>query len=140
MNNIEILINRYLTAIKQKEVEIASLREGLDAAEKTKRALEDEGLSNQAALPGLEQTKSTRVTRPRLTSLPVLIIELLKKYESPKTGATIYDDVIASGFTSKSSDIRRDVYVNLNRMRNNGVIKQTEVDAKKAYYLEEGGK
>jgi hypothetical protein len=144
-NDIEKLIERYQHKIVKKEAELNELRANLESAQQTLKLLLAEGLVHQEEIPGIQNRAVRKAPIKPIddkytdTSLPDAIVDILEGTTKTMSGVEIYRKVMLHGFNSDSSNIKRDVFVNLYRLTKKGRIGQTEEESIKKYYIPMGG-
>jgi aspartate/glutamate racemase len=122
--------------ISQLEVKLAELRKMHQIAKDALMVIDGDARPEQPQ--PLETHTLIKSDRYAGKGIKNAILDILRNHKDEKViGRKIYEDLMAGGFFSESKDIRRDVYIQLNRLDKNEIILSTVQDNLKHYYLKD---
>ena len=140
-SDLEVLIDKYQNTINTLNKQLNEAKSKLDIAKAALYLLKEEGQADQKQL----FVRTTPIPIPTSNKysdwkMKDAIIDVLKNNSEQKlTGLEIYKALIKNGFHSNSANLRRDVYITLNRLRKddkNKIDRVEEEKRKKYFYVE----
>ncbi|RJQ56640.1 MAG: hypothetical protein C4526_01400 [Nitrospiraceae bacterium] len=137
------LIKKYKSEIEEYEREYANkvnaLKEKMHIAYEAVKLLEQEKMV-QSDLP-LDESTFNRITPESLNekyknmSLSQAVLDVLSNSDSYLDAGQVYEELIKSGYTSSSSDIKRDVFIALYRLDKREIITSKKTENRKKYLM-----
>lgn len=128
-SDLSKVIQKYQHIIDTLGKQVEDARNKLNIAQAALQLLQQEGMAGQNKLFEIPPEKiSDKYVNVKLKDATFDI--LASNQDKHLSGQEIYDELIKNGFKSKSKNIRRDVYILLNRLKK----------AKEIICIEEGGR
>lgn len=137
-SDLDALIRKYQNTIDSLNIQVKDAKNKLEIARAALYLLKEEGKVNQKKL--FEPIPIPVGDKYSNTKLKDAIIDVLKTHNEEKlTGVEIFKELIENGFNSKSANIRRDVYISLNRLRQDrkSNVSRLEEGNRKRYFIAE---
>ena len=137
-NVLNELIKKYKKSIENLEKQINETKNKMLIASNALKLLSQEGLFEPTPdIPSIDVSaiSASISDKYKNVSLNKSIIDVLNNSNKYLDGQEIYDELIKNGFQSKSSNIKRDVYVGLYRLNRDKKIISKQVEGKKKYIM-----
>lgn len=133
-NDLQILIKRYNTTIGDLEEQLSDVKRKRDMVYETLKLLESEGITTQDRL--FKNENASIGGKYKNLRMKESVIDTFKSHpEDYLTGRYIYNELIKNGFQSNSKNIKRDVYIMLNKMKKDNIIIENTEGKLKRYKL-----
>ena len=129
---INQLLKRYKAEIEKLEKQLMGKKEKVRVLYEAMKIMEQEKILQPTA--SLLNTESISEKYKEM-SLNKAVLNILSNSEGYLDGNSVLNELLKNGFTSGSSDIRRDVFIALYRLSRDGKIMTKKIENRKKYIL-----
>ena len=137
--DLNLLIKKYKSILENLERQINETKEKMNVAYGALKLLEQEKLLQPTK--SLSDADTSGLITESLSEkykgmgLNKAILDILLNSDKYLDGHDIYDELIKNGFTSSSSNIKRDVYIALYRLNKENKINSKKYGNRKKYHM-----
>lgn len=129
------LLKKYKSDVEKLEKELEEKKEHIKIAYGALELLRQEGLSQTTQVDSSEVIKESFSEKYKGMSANKSLLDILSHSEKYLDGNEILGELMKNGFSSSSSDIKRDVYIYLYRLEKSGKIISKKIENRKKYMI-----
>lgn len=141
ISNLNQLLKKYKSDIENLEKELKEKKEKMKVVYGALELLKQEGaLQSTQSISAIDSSKlitESLSDKYKGLSLNKAILDRLSNSDKYLDGNEIFDELIKNGFSSGSSDIKRDVYISLYRLEKTKKIVSKSVENRKKYIIKQ---
>ncbi len=135
ISDLNELLKKYKSEIEKLEIRIKEKKERLNIVYEAIQLLQQEGVT-QSSLSLSSKTESI-TEKYKGFSMNNAILDILSHSDKYLSGQQIYDEMVKNGFESSSSDIKRDVYITMYRLKKEGRVITKIHENRKKYMIKQ---
>ncbi|MEE9259940.1 MAG: hypothetical protein V3U40_02365 [Candidatus Scalindua sediminis] len=135
ISDLNQLLKKYKSEIEKLEVRIKEKKERLNIVYEAMQLLQQEGVTESSFTVS---SKTGSITEKyKGFSMNNAIFDILSHSDKYLSGQQIYDEMVKNGFESLSSDIKRDVYITMYRLKKEGKVITKIHENRKKYMVKQ---
>lgn len=135
------LMKKYKLIIENLERQVGETKEKMKVVYEALKLLEQESVSEKSILsePSVKAKFRTESLSEKYKDMGLnkAIIDIVSNSAKYLSGKEIYDELMKNGFTSGSSNIKRDVYIALYRLKKEDTVIAKQYDKHKKYMIKQ---
>ena len=133
ISGLNELLKKYKSEIENLENRIKEKKEKLNIVYEAIQLLQQEGVTRSTSSL-LSKTESIS-EKYKGVSKNKAILDILSNSDKYLSGQQIYEEMVKNGFESSSSDIKRDVYITMYRLKKEGKVVLKRHENRKKYMI-----
>jgi hypothetical protein len=135
ISDLNELLKKYKSEIEKLEIRIKEKKERLNIVYEAIQLLRQEGVT-QSSFSLSSKTESI-TEKYKGFSMNNAILDILSHSDKYLSGQQIYDEMVKNGFKSLSSDMKRDVYITMYRLKKEGTVTTKRHENRKKYMVKQ---
>ncbi len=135
ISGLNQLLKKYKSEIENLDKRIKEKKERLNIVYEAIQLLHQEGVT-QSSLSLSSKTESI-TEKYKGFSMNNAILDILSHSDKYLSGQQIYDEMVKNGFDSLSSNIKRDVYITMYRLKKEGKVITKRHENRKKYMIKQ---
>ncbi len=135
ISDLNELLKKYKSEIEKLEVRIKEKKERLNIVYEAMQLLHQEGVTQSSS--SLSSKTESISEKYKGFNMNKAIFDILSHSDKYLSGQQIYDEMVKNGFESLSSDIKRDVYITMYRLKKEGKVITKKHENRKKYMIKQ---